>query len=318
MPSYDDYNVGASPASPKRLGFCSINGPSPRDSPSMVGRRDHQASADSKRPAPVNPLAVKHKIWYGDCPGMVGARPKPGVEASRQPSAECIAEKARRSRIRKVQPSKRCTQLSRNEKALAMLPGQLLTAVDEAQQEAVRDLRQSLHDRLKNQTPGTDFITLKQLANELYNPSDGMSLEEFNEVAEGVLMAITLSSEGARRSDLQAAYTQWHKEKGQGRQKEERNKFAKYLERQENDITHRREKVIVVEEATAQFLDGVMQRKLRKFWPSSAFMREMNKRVRKKLGTNPPSSYVASIKNKHDSTRKLEQKTKQEPVFSAF
>lgn len=288
-------NAGAQPATPRR----SI------DSPSMVGKR--AKSAEERKPVAGNPLAVKHRIWYGDCPGMVGQRHVVG-DAPRDTKRTTLA------RSKKSQCSPRCVQLSNNESQIAPIPGQLLAALEEgAEHVQLSQLRQKIRDRLMSQTPGYDFVTLKQLESELCNrnskggpPNDEIGLEQFHKVAQEELMALMLTLEGAKRQEIQLAYTQWHKEKDHRHQKEERTKFARYLQRQEEDIERRREKVIVVEEATGQYLDGIMQRKSRKFWPTS-FMREMNMRVKKKLAHQ---KFKAALKPK--------QKMTNEPTFSTF
>jgi type IV secretory pathway VirB4 component len=211
-----------------------------------------------------------------------------------------------------------------------MLPGQLLTALDDAEQSAVTQMRQNLQRRLKSQEQGSAFVTLRELEDELHDPCGSISLEQFQKTAQEVLMAMILSTEGTRQCEMQLAYTSWNKEKDQGRLKEEHTKFKKYLERQGDDITRRREKVTVMEEATAQYLDGVMQRKSRMFWPER-FMRDINMRVKKKLITNPTHSAPPKKQPevwKHHSTRKLEslqrevspppEKTRGEPTFSSF
>lgn len=298
-------------------GTLSRYGSSPRDSPSMVGRRCPQGEAEKKRYVPINPLAVKHKTWYSDCPGMVGHRPR-GEDES-QPKSD--APKAGRPRSKKAE-QKHCMQLSTNEKVMPMLPEQLLASISGDEQLEVSQLRKRVRSRLQKQAPGSAFITMKELEKGLHNPSF-ISAEQFRRVAEEELMALAVALGG----EFQLAYTDWQKEKDQSRQNKQAAKFEKYLERQEADITRRREKVLVVEEATDQYLDGIMQRKAKRFWPTRAFMREMNMRVKKKLSLHGPTKTTyASAKKKinsfrswgGDPKRKPQEKEKKELNFSAF
>lgn len=379
----------------------------PGDSPGMVGKR--VVGVDERRPIPVNPLAVKHRVWHADCPGMVGGRPK-SMRGSDQKAWEVLSTiKAQQGQHKvKKHSSSRCVQLSKKQTNIAAIPGQLMNALKEADPQ-LSQLRQNIRDRLQNHTskvlqetsldeetlvsirvavkaaiedieqasiPGhsnfqeasrkakadaaksraltglsdklrpltqinsdlskwlkpfgwtgnrlkegesnlkglleklEEVLTLEELEEEFHSKDDGISSDDFRKVAWEELMALTLTVQLAPlRKELERTYTEWHKKENTFRKKGEHARFEKYLEQQEDDILRRREKVVAVKEATGEWLDWIMERKARKFWPTSCFFRDMNNRAQQRLSQRKLSAQKNGVRP--------DKKTK-EPAFSAF
>lgn len=308
--------------------------PSPRDAPAMVGRRAEPS--DERKPAYVNHLAVKHRVWYGDSPAMVGRRQQADGQDSPLLTKEKNSASPKAVRPGRKKQHMRCVQLSKKQANVYSIPEQLLSSLKEEDQLELSKVRRRLRHWLKTSNlrkygpqqlqmvqtrchkpdgtvevsdgpnqmlvPGPGFVTLEEVERELYNNEDGISPERFHKVAEEELMALIATSEGMQRTQFQLAYTQWNREKTLSRQREERTHFKTYLQRQEDDIMRRKEKVTVVEEATGEYLDGIMKRKSRKFWPTSCFFREMNMRVKKKLMRQKFSVIRPDKSTKIDST----------------